>query len=67
MTDRIRIRLLFAEEGGYHAEVISVPSKGVGGYDRLIDFLQEDEDVLKECYVDLGRLCSAHIDLGEEN
>ena len=58
---RVTVRLLFAEEGGYHAEVVSLPSDGIEGFERLIDFLIEDQAVLKECYVDVGRLCSAQI------
>ena len=58
---RVTVRLLFAEEGGYHSEVVSLPADGMEGYARLIDFLIEDEAVLKECYVDVGRLCSAQI------
>lgn len=58
---RIRVRMLFAEEGGYHSEVVSLPAAGLEGYDRLIDFLREDEDVQRDCYVDVGRLCSAQI------
>ena len=61
---RVRVRMLFAEEGGYHSEVVSLPAEGLGRYDRLIDFLMEDEAVLRECYVDVGRLCSAQVELG---
>ena len=62
MDGRVRVRLLYAEEGGFYSEVISLPAGGIGRYERLIDFLREDEAVLKECYVDVGRLCSAQID-----
>ena len=58
---RIQVRMLFAEEGGYHAEIVSLPGAGFDEYDRLIDFLREDPAVLKECYVDVGRLCAAQI------
>ena len=60
--DRIRVRMLFAEEGGYHSEVVSLPGSGLPRYERLIDFLMEDEAVLRECYVDVGRLCSAQLE-----
>lgn len=59
---RVQVRMLFAEEGGYHSQVVSLPSGGLDRYDRLIDFLMEDEAVLKECYVDVGRLCSAQVE-----
>lgn len=57
----IHVRMLFAEEGGYHVEVLTLPGDGLDGYERLIDFLIEDEAVLKECYVDVSRLCAAQV------
>lgn len=62
---RVKIRLLFVEEGGYHTELVSLPAQGLDTYERLVDFLQEDEAVLKECYVDVDRLCNAQV-VGEE-
>ena len=58
-AERINVRVLFADEGGFHSEVISLPAGGLGDYDRLIDFVREDEAVLRECYLDVDRLCSA--------
>ena len=63
---RVKVRLLFVEDGGYHAEVVSLPSKGLSSFDRLVDFLQEDQDVLKECFVDVDRLCNAQL-LGDDD
>ena len=60
-SERISVRLLFAEEGSYHSEVLSLPAAGLGDYERLIDFLVEDEAVLKECYLDVGRICAAQV------
>ncbi|MDE2806065.1 MAG: hypothetical protein OXN18_13060 [Gemmatimonadota bacterium] len=59
--ERIRVRLLYAEGGGYHTEVVSVPGGGFADYERLIDFLREDEAVAAECYIDPTRLCSAQL------
>lgn len=59
--ERIRVRLLYAEGGGYHSEVVSVPGGGLPDYERLIDFLREDEAVAAECYIDARRLCSAQL------
>jgi len=59
--NRIHVRMLFAEEGGYHVEVLTLPGGGLEGYARLIDFLIEDEAVLRECYVDVSRLCAAQV------
>ena len=62
---RTRVRLLFVDGGAYHEETVSVPSTSLAGYDRLIDFLREDPAVLKETYVDVGRLAAAWLVEGE--
>lgn len=59
--DLVRIRLLFVDQGSYHEEEVQVPAGLLPGYDRLIDLLQEDPQVLKRLHVDLSRLCSAHL------
>ena len=63
--ERVRIRVLYAGRGGYHAEVISVPAGGMEEHDRLIDFIREDPAVAAECHIDAARLCSAQI-VGDE-
>ncbi len=55
------IRLLFADEGAYHHEEVRVPAEAVERYERLVDLLQEDPEVLRRIYVDLDRLCAAHV------
>ncbi len=57
----IRIRLLFVDEGSYHHEVIRGPAEAVARHERLIDLLQEEPEVLRRTFVDLDRLCSAHL------
>jgi len=57
--EKVRVRLLFADSGAFHHEELEVPASLVQGYDRLIDGLQEDQELLKGIYVDLGRLCAA--------
>ena len=57
--ERVRVRLLFADSGAFHHEDLEVPASSVQGYDRLIDGLQEDQELLKGIYLDLGRLCAA--------
>ena len=59
--ERIRVRVLYAADGGYHSEIISVPGGGLKEHERLIDFLREDPAVAAECYIDPERLCSAQI------
>jgi hypothetical protein len=53
------VRLLFVDGGAYHQETVAVPKHVLRGYDRLIDCLREDPVVLKEIYVDVGRLAAA--------
>lgn len=60
-TRHLRIRLLFVDEGSYHHEVIRVPAEAVARYERLIDLLQEEPEVLRRTFVDLDRLCAAHL------
>jgi len=57
-----RIRLLFADEGAFHHEVISVPAEALDRHERLIDCLLEDPAVLQTAHVDTGRLCSANLE-----
>lgn len=55
------VRLVFADEGTFHAEVVHVPESLLGSYDRLIDLLREDPGVTRQLYVDLKRLVSAAV------
>ena len=57
--DLMRIRVLFADSGAIHHEDLEVPAASVRGYDRLIDGLREDPELLKSTYLDVGRLCAA--------
>lgn len=62
MSDsQIRIRLLFADAGAFHTQDLQVPESVVDGYDRIIDGLREDPQVLKKVYLDLGRLAAAWV------
>jgi hypothetical protein len=56
-----RIRLVFADEGTFHAETVLVPADRLGDYERLIDLLREDPGVTRQMYVDLKRLVSAYV------
>jgi hypothetical protein len=57
--ERVKVRLLFVDDGSYHREQVSVPAGAVGRYERLVDVFLEDPEVLKGAYVDLDRLCAA--------
>lgn len=56
-----RVRLVFADEGTFHAETIDVPRDRLDEYERLIDMLREDPGVTRSTYVDLKRLVSASV------
>ncbi len=61
----VRVRLVFADQGTFHAETVQVPLDMLGRYDRLVDLLREEEAVTRQLYVDMGRLVSAHVE-GED-
>ena len=55
------VRLLFVDDGSFHHEEVEIPAAAIAGYDRLIDCLMEDPDVLKRLHVDVSRVCSAEL------
>ncbi len=57
----VRVRLVFADQGTFHAETVHVPVDMLGRYDRLVDLLREEESVTRQMYVDLDRLVSAYV------
>jgi len=62
MTEGIlTIRLVLTDQGVFHEETIQVPAETLSKYDRLIDLLQEDADLLKRYHVDLDRLAVAEV------
>lgn len=61
MSDTIRVRILFADQGSFHSEDLDLPASAFDQYDRLIDGLQEDEDLLKRLHLDMGRVSGAWI------
>ena len=40
---------------------MEIPAASVEKYERLIDCVREDEEVLKRAYVDVDRLCAAYL------
>ena len=61
-----RVRLVFADEGTFHAETILVPLERLGDYERLIDLLREDSSVTRQLHIDMKRLVSAYVVRDEE-
>ena len=62
----VPVRLVFADQGTFHAEMVHVPADVLGRYDRLIDLLREEEGVTRQMYVDLQRLVSAYVVADDE-
>ena len=56
-----RVRLVLSDGGGFHNEEVDIPSASLDGYDRLIDCLREDPEVLRRVHVDADRLSAAYI------
>ena len=61
MSDRVRVRLVLADGGHFHVQDVTIPSGSLEGYDRLIDCLREDPEVLKELHIDYARLSAAQL------
>jgi len=59
-SEDVGIRLILVDDGEYHRVDVSLPSHLLEGYDRLIDALLENPEILKRLYVDPGRLCAAY-------
>lgn len=57
----VTVRLLFVDDGEYHHEKVRLPAGAVARYERLIDCLREEPEVLARLYVDVERLCSAQV------
>jgi hypothetical protein len=57
----VAVRLVFADQGTFHAETVRVPLDLLGRHDRLVDLLREEESVTRQLYVDMGRLVSAAV------
>ena len=57
----VQVRLVFADQGTFHAETVQVPHDLLGRHDRLVDLLREEEAVTRQLYVDMGRLVSASV------
>lgn len=57
----VKVRLLFVDEGSYHHEEVELPAGSLDEYERLIDFVREDPEVLRRVHVDVDRLCAAYM------
>jgi len=61
LAQTVTVRLVFADQGTFHAETVRVPADVLSRYDRLIDLLREEEGVTRHMYLDLQRLVSAYV------
>ena len=57
----VKVRLVLSDGGAFHNEQIELPAASVAAYERLIDCLREDPDVLKSLHVDVDRLAAAYV------
>lgn len=57
----LTVRLVLADEGVFHEETLQVPAAALDRYDRLIDLLQEDPELLKRYHIDFERLTVAEV------
>lgn len=62
MSDAVKVRLLFVDDGEFHHESVEVPAGAADEYDRLIDYLREDVAVQKRLWVDVSRLVAAYLE-----
>lgn len=63
----IEVRLLFVDEGSWHRETIRVPAAAMERYERLIDVLREEPELLKRTYVDVDRLSAAWVVVDDDD
>ena len=61
MSKRVKVRLVLADGGDFLVQDVTVPQASLEPYDRLIDALREDPEILRELYVDHARLCAAQL------
>lgn len=66
MSARVKVRLTLADGGDFLVQDVHVPAASLERYDRLVDALREDPEILKELYVDHERLVVAQL-LGTED
>jgi hypothetical protein len=61
MTERIEVRLVFADRGSFHELVVQLPASLLQRHERLIDALREEPGITAEVFVDRRRLVAAFI------
>jgi hypothetical protein len=57
----VRVRLILSDGGAFHNEEVEVPAASVAAYERLVDCLREDPDVVKSLHVDVDRIAAAYV------
>jgi hypothetical protein len=59
MSERVPVRLVFADRGSFHDVVVELPGAVLSRYERIIDALREDPEITGELFVDTRRLVAA--------
>ena len=57
----VTVRLVLVDAGSYHHEEVGIPGAALDRYERLIDCVREDPEVLRRVHVDVDRLCAAYL------
>jgi len=58
---RTMVRLVFADRGTFHVEIVDVPLTALDRYERLIDLLREEPEVARVLHIDPRRIVAAHV------
>jgi hypothetical protein len=61
-SDRVPVRLIFADHGSFYETTVRLPGDVLAGYERLVDALREDEAITAGMYVDRKRLVAAFVE-----
>lgn len=59
MSERVPVRLVFADSGSFHDVIVQLPADALGRHERVIDALREDPEITAGMYVDGRRLVAA--------
>ena len=59
MSERVPVRLVFADSGTFHDVIVQLPADALARHERVVDALREDPAITAEIYVDGRRLVAA--------
>ena len=59
MSERVPVRLVFADRGSFHDIIVHLPADALARHERVVDALREEPEITAEVYVDGRRLVAA--------